>query len=181
MRHEWIELAEIPAQGREFSFLSEEPWEELFREFGLELSFAGPFEAVLTVLPQAQGVYARGRITGAFTARCDRCLEQARFCMDQSFDFFEAFEDVDPRQEEVALLRRARENWEMDLTAAMWEQFCLALPERVLCFEDCRGLCPWCGQNLNHAQCRCSLDAGDPRLAVFRNLKIGGEHSDTER
>jgi uncharacterized protein len=47
----------------------------------------------------------------------------------------------------------------------------LALPLKVICQSDCRGLCPNCGANLNHEECRCETHATDPRLAPLARLK----------
>ena len=62
---------------------------------------------------------------------------------------------------------------EIDLAPLLREQIILALPTRPLCDEHCKGLCPSCGVNLNLESCRCAATAGDPRLAVLRNIKIG--------
>jgi uncharacterized protein len=53
----------------------------------------------------------------------------------------------------------------------MREQMYLALPMKPLCRDDCRGLCPTCGANLNLAACGCKNEWEDPRLAVLRKLK----------
>ena len=49
----------------------------------------------------------------------------------------------------------------------------LALPTKHLCREDCRGLCPHCGKNLNEGLCGCREDKVDPRLAVLAQLMDG--------
>jgi DUF177 domain-containing protein len=61
---------------------------------------------------------------------------------------------------------------EVDLTPLIREQTLLALPTRPLCREDCRGLCPRCGANLNQGDCGCPTEAGDPRLSVLRSLTV---------
>ena len=53
----------------------------------------------------------------------------------------------------------------------MREQFYLSLPMKPLCREDCQGLCPACGTNLNRGLCTCKRDWDDPRMAALRNLK----------
>ncbi|MGH7829255.1 MAG: YceD family protein, partial [Candidatus Binatia bacterium] len=62
---------------------------------------------------------------------------------------------------------------EIDLSPLMREQVLLALPTRPLCDDLCRGLCAGCGVNLNHESCLCPPAPGDPRMAVFRTLKLG--------
>jgi uncharacterized protein len=47
----------------------------------------------------------------------------------------------------------------------------LSLPMKVICQSDCRGLCPSCGANLNHEECRCERHSSDPRLAPLARLK----------
>ena len=47
----------------------------------------------------------------------------------------------------------------------------LALPMKVICQSDCRGLCANCGANLNHEECRCETHATDPRMAPLARLK----------
>ncbi len=58
----------------------------------------------------------------------------------------------------------------IDLNQMIWEQVYLALPMKPLCKDDCRGLCPQCGTNLNLSQCNCERDFVDPRLAALKSL-----------
>jgi uncharacterized protein len=51
------------------------------------------------------------------------------------------------------------------------EQVLIALPMKPLCREDCRGLCPQCGKELNAGACACEHETGDPRLAALKNLR----------
>jgi uncharacterized protein len=60
---------------------------------------------------------------------------------------------------------------QIDLNELMREQFYLALPMKPLCREDCRGLCPQCGTNLNLGGCECDTGWHDPRLAPLKDLK----------
>ena len=62
---------------------------------------------------------------------------------------------------------------EIDLAPLIAEQVMLALPTRPLCSDDCRGLCASCGVNWNRETCSCSKATGDPRMAIFRTLKVG--------
>jgi uncharacterized protein len=51
----------------------------------------------------------------------------------------------------------------------MGDVFLLELDTKNLCSDDCRGLCPGCGVNLNEGQCRCKKEI-DPRLAKLAQL-----------
>jgi uncharacterized protein len=57
------------------------------------------------------------------------------------------------------------------LEDALREQVLLALPLKVICREDCRGLCPHCGTNLNIGQCSCAEPAEDPRWAALKDIR----------
>lgn len=62
----------------------------------------------------------------------------------------------------------------LDLTESVRECIILALPSYPVCKEDCQGLCPHCGQNLNEAPCRCSAEEGaNPFAALDRLAPLG--------
>jgi uncharacterized protein len=57
------------------------------------------------------------------------------------------------------------------LTDVLAEQVLLAIPMKIICRSDCKGLCPHCGANLNSDECRCESHPGDPRMAPLARLK----------
>jgi len=56
------------------------------------------------------------------------------------------------------------------------EQVLLAVPLKATCRQDCKGLCPQCGANLNLTQCSCAEPAEDPRWSGLRDLRSKLEH-----
>ncbi len=60
----------------------------------------------------------------------------------------------------------------IDLDPLVREQLLLALPAYPVCREDCKGLCPACGTNLNERECGCDRHVPDPRWAGLKNLKL---------
>jgi hypothetical protein len=60
---------------------------------------------------------------------------------------------------------------ELDLSQLAREQILLNLPEQVLCREDCKGICPTCGKDLNEGDCKCGEDEIDPRWAALKDLR----------
>ena len=58
----------------------------------------------------------------------------------------------------------------LDMDEPLLEQLEMEFPARVLCSDDCRGLCPKCGQNLNIGECSCDTHDFDPRLEPLRKL-----------
>lgn len=193
----WLSIKDIPAEGREFSFTDSSIWTGPWSEFGLDYVMIVPLRATLLVLPQNDGLLLRGEVTGVVGVPCDRCAEQARVEVEQHFDEFEVFPPprehgsarpkgqapakkkghkppVDAQGEEdfSPLIREGKNGLEFDAGSLLWEQFVLALPVKPLCSEDCKGLCPVCGQNLNQGDCECPKDEGDPRLAPLRKVRL---------
>ena len=107
---------------------------------------------------------------------CGRCLEPFRLPLDGAFDlrYLPASElsNEDEREvtEEDLDTSFYRED-QIDLNELLREQFYLALPMKPLCRDECRGLCPQCGTNLNTEACHCTSGWEDPRLAPLRELK----------
>jgi uncharacterized protein len=62
----------------------------------------------------------------------------------------------------------------LDLTEAIRQYALLAVPMKPLCREDCAGLCPGCGRNLNQGGCDCPPQEADPRWAKLKNLVLTG-------
>ncbi|MEO7658752.1 MAG: DUF177 domain-containing protein, partial [Pyrinomonadaceae bacterium] len=63
------------------------------------------------------------------------------------------------------------EDGKIDMAEVVREQLLLVQPEQIFCREDCKGLCPQCGANLNLIDCKCADDDIDPRWAALKNLK----------
>jgi len=107
---------------------------------------------------------------------CGRCLEPFRLPLDGAFDlrYLPASElsNEDEREvtEEDLDTSFYRED-QIDLNELLREQFYLALPMKPLCRDECRGLCPQCGTNLNTGACHCTSGWEDPRLAPLKGLK----------
>jgi len=108
-------------------------------------------------------------LTGALTARmgwiCDRCA--SAFDRDYTLDVEQmlAEELTDEENDEIYLLRdESADLYEVGLTALL-----LDLDMKVLCSEDCKGLCPTCGKDLNRGACACPGPA-DPRWDALRQL-----------
>lgn len=62
------------------------------------------------------------------------------------------------------------ENYQLPLDALVEEDLILDQPSKVLCSEECRGLCPTCGKDLNEGACDCRHETVDPRLAALQQL-----------
>jgi uncharacterized protein len=117
-----------------------------------------------------------GNVTTELEVPCSRCLEPYRFRVDVAFDqrYLPQADAAAQEENEVAeedLETSFYRDEQIDLNELMREQFYLALPMKPLCREDCKGLCPQCGTNLNTGTCECGPGWEDPRLAALKQLK----------
>jgi uncharacterized protein len=120
------------------------------------------------------------RLTGSLRTvlelECSRCLEGYTLPVDTTFDLLYLPAAEAPAQggerevEEDDLDTAFYRDGIIDLAGLVREQLYLALPMKPLCREDCRGLCPACGTNLNTSSCSCANEWEDPRLAPLRAL-----------
>ena len=173
MVEHWIGLANLPAQGREFSFDDQDVWRKLWQEFHYDMEIVVPISARLNIVPQQDGYLIHGRLHGTIKTMCHRCLEEAEVTLDHDFDGFEAHEDEDLVEGEPNHLRNCDTGWELDVAGLLWEEFLLALPEKMLCADTCLGLCPQCGKNRNLESCACSNPGSQSPLArALQGIKI---------
>ena len=108
----------------------------------------------------SDGLLATGTVQGAWEAPCRRCLQPVSG--DVLVEFQELFEP-NPREGETYPLGHDR----IDLEPLARESLTLDLPLAPLCAEDCRGLCPTCGADLNQGDCDCPPADADPRWAAL--------------
>ena len=106
------------------------------------------------------------------SAICDRCTKPFRKPMEVPFQCLLAEKLENGENDEIVLL----ENGEVDAGDLARTAFILGMDTKFLCSEECRGLCPRCGADLNLGPCGCKKET-DPRLAVLAKLL---EHSENE-
>jgi uncharacterized protein len=173
MVEHWITLTDLPTLGREFSFDDQDIWRELWQEFHYVAEILTPLATTMTITPQPGGYLIHGRLTGIIAMACHRCSEDARVDLDHEFDLFEAHEDAEVIEGEETHLRGTDAGWELNVAALLWEEFLLAMPEKILCSDKCLGLCPHCGKNRNLDPCACEATENQSPLAqALRNVHI---------
>ncbi len=137
---------------------------------------ATPLEAGGTVelSPATMEIRVRGHLSVRMEADCDRCLETAGFPVETDFDL--VYRPMSRTlADEVILAEDESEvgfyqGGGLELMDLLREQVVLALPMQRVCCEDCKGICPVCGQNRNLAACDCHPHPADDRWAVLREL-----------
>jgi uncharacterized protein len=115
----------------------------------------------------------RGHLETALEAICDRCLGPVEMPIDRDFDLFYRPLSSISREEEIEVPDDEMEvgfysGAGVELNDVITEQVILAVPMKVVCGPDCRGLCPVCGTNLNSERCDCPPAEGDSPFAALK-------------
>lgn len=167
----WMPISEIPAEGRDYTFDDQALWQDGWKEFSIPVRAKKDLVAEVNVMPQQnESALVRGTLKGTVVISCDRCTAGFDLEIEETFDAFEQLPDGE--YDEEPRVRVESGELQLNIGAILWEEFALALPVKPLCSEDCKGMCPDCGKDLNKGDCECDRDEGDERLAVFRNLKL---------
>ena len=121
-------------------------------------------------------VFVNGHVETRAQVECDRCLKTVELPVSADF----ALEYITGAEYEAnsgaAELTEAEmsvsvfDGEVIDVDEVVKEQILLAVPTRMLCREDCKGICPECGTDLNAGKCKCVKDDIDPRWAALKNL-----------
>ena len=128
-----------------------------------------------------QDIRLRGRLTAGLELQCARCVEPVRQEITREFELLYRPLGADAGRDELSVTDAEAEigYYQGDgilLEDVLREQVLLALPLKVTCRDDCKGLCPHCGTNLNEAQCSCTVVVEDPRWTALREIRSKLEH-----
>lgn len=110
------------------------------------------------------------------TAPCDLCLETATIKIDNHFeiDLIRAGSQAEAKEDQEINLESASIDYyngsELYLETYIEDQLLLDLPFQTLCKDDCQGLCPHCGVNLNQNSCQCHKEHSTSPFAVLKDL-----------
>ena len=98
-----------------------------------------------------------GKLKAELILSCSRCLQKYSSPIELDIS-----EDV--------LKSEMEDEEELYLDDIIVDNILLSLPMKPLCSEDCKGICPQCGQNLNEGECDCEIDTVDPRLEKLKDF-----------
>ena len=108
-----------------------------------------------------------GGVKLTFRTNCDRCLTEMSTVLDLHFDRIVA---VMAAEDEEADELGLTEESQLDVETFVHNEILVNWPAKILCREDCRGICPVCGQDLNQGSCGCDTFVPDPRMAVIQDI-----------
>jgi uncharacterized protein len=120
-------------------------------------------------------VFVNGHVDARAEVECDRCLKPVELPVNADFEL-EYITGSEYESSAVAELTEAEmsvavfDGEALDVDEIVKEQILLAVPTRMLCREDCKGICPQCGTNRNTGECNCETKEIDPRWAALKDL-----------
>lgn len=141
-----------------------------------EAQLAGPVTGQVRMHRTNQGIFVDGEALVPVELECTRCLKRFTTTVDvplreQFYPTIEVNTGVSvPPPENDELSYPIDHNHLLDLREAIRQNLVLALPMRTLCSEECAGLCPTCGKDLNDGPCACPAEVADDRFSALRDL-----------
>ncbi len=140
-----------------------------------DIKTSGPVVGTASLTRMGDQVYLAGNVEARLTLSCDRCLEDFFAEISTSFTYLFAPASVEEpaeramRIEDVELAQY--DGIHIPTAHVFREQILLNIPERKLCSDTCKGICPNCGANLNRETCTCTHKDPDSAFAVLESLK----------
>jgi uncharacterized protein len=135
--------------------------------------------AEAAVTRSASSYLVEARAKGNIRAECHRCLVSFDLPVDTTFTFIlnrgEQSPPLDSIEEEDIVSIPIMGDATFDLYPRVREALILEIPIKLLCREDCRGVCRRCGTNLNEGDCGCDPEIGDPRWGALKKF-LNGEN-----
>ena len=101
---------------------------------------------------------------------CDRCLADVRCEMPLEITKYIDLAVSDAELKEGFDESNFINGYHLDVDKMLYNEILVGWPTKVLCSEDCKGICNVCGQNLNEGACECEDTGLDPRMSVVRDL-----------
>ena len=146
-----------------------------------ESEFLSPLKIRLKAFRIKELYEVQGTFSTSVRLTCSRCLKDFETTLASDFELTYTKEvpglmdvldeqEIELKIEEIGLMYFKGE--EIDLHQGIQEQVVMALPLQPLCDENCKGLCPQCGSDLNRGACECAHESSSNPFAVLKYLKI---------
>jgi uncharacterized protein len=170
-----LKLDEIPEEGLDLKWTEEKVTllaylKNLSR---IDFDFESPLHSEAQIRKAGRSVLISGKLDTTLRLQCVRCLKEFSYPLSTNFELTLFPLKEAPAEEETELGSEEMEasffeGGEIHLSEIACEQIFLEIPYQPLCSEDCKGLCPTCGQDLNLSSCGC---AGEEVTSAFSDLK----------
>jgi uncharacterized protein len=141
-------------------------------ELGLPSEFRDGVDIAATLEKTSRQLLLRASVSTTAEVECDRCVAPLRESLGSGYQMYYVWEEseaerIDPSEVQVMLPGQTV----IDMSDDVRQTVLLALPLKHVCREDCRGLCPRCGRNLNEGSCDCKDTPVDGRWDKLKELQ----------
>jgi len=171
-----LDLSEIASHlGKRIRYEIDEP---PIKDIDESIKSVAPIKGEVTFNNTGKHIVARGYLKTVIEVDCSRCLVEYRMDLDlpieEELRIAGHMPDMLEDQQEEELTEEEKEplfvDNVFDLSELIRQSIITAVPIKPLCMEACKGLCPYCGQNLNEGECGCSQEPRNPKLAKLKEL-----------
>ncbi|WP_129597280.1 YceD family protein [Anaerophilus nitritogenes] len=140
---------------------------EKLDSFGDEIILVEPIIFKGSIYISNEDFYIKGIVQSTGEFYCHRCLKkfEQNFCGEVD-EKLVAEDSLEAETGECYVIKSKQ----LDLSEIIQNTLIESLPMKIVCHEDCKGLCLVCGKNLNEDTCECLKDEIDPRLAKLKDL-----------
>ena len=152
------------------------------RDYEVDDLFVGPEGGMdralgwVRVVRTHQGFIVRAELETRVNLTCSRCIDQfesrSELTMEEesfSKDDSETDQMIEPAEEKLGEIHLDDQHV-LDMAEVVRQYVLTAVPIKPLCCEECSGLCPECGTNLNKEKCKCNAAPVDPRWGSLAGL-----------
>lgn len=115
-------------------------------------------------------LHIAGEAEIVFLVPCDRCLEDVEVPLKLHFERDADLSHGDEMPTQESEEQYYIEGYNLDVDKLVCSEILVSWPSKVLCKEDCKGICPTCGTNLNLGTCDCEPTDLDPRMAKIQEI-----------
>jgi uncharacterized protein len=164
-----LELRQIVGEGTDFHFAETAEEMEISSE---RVNFPDPIEVDLSATLSGDEIICQGEVYTTVEIECSRCLEIYDLPIKADLQFvaqiLDSPIDMPGDDEDFEVISKTQNI--LDISQRVRDAIVLAIPLKPLCSEDCKGLCPICGANLNDSECDCKPDRTDERWDALKDL-----------
>jgi uncharacterized protein len=136
-----------------------------------ERRFNKPVYVEVTLEKSRRQIFLKANVYTVGRFQCDRCVEDFDLVLENSYRMYYVYSEEESKKyepDEVMVI--TPETNEIDISDDVRQMVLLSVPMKLLCYEECLGLCPRCGKNLNFEVCTCKVEEIDPRWAPLLKL-----------
>jgi len=138
------------------------------------VKFPSPIEVDITTLVTGDEIICQGEVYGTVEIECSRCLDTFDLQVSTRMQFIVKMLDssvgLDNGESDDDFEVIPKTQTVFDISQRIKDAIVLNLPVKPLCGDECRGLCPMCGVNLNESECECTPDKADERWDALKDI-----------